>query len=86
MLLGTRYVVVHGIEPDVWAQRYDIEPFETSCPDCGALAKSSIPVAVGELRGLMVPPCPCGSRNRAYCLVRDPKYGDLLDGAARHKV
>lgn len=43
MLLGTRYVVVHGIEPDVWAQRYDIEPFETSCPDCGALAKSSIP-------------------------------------------
>src|SRR4051794_14752016 len=73
-----KFLTIHGITAERWAARYDIEPFEHPCHECGATLRTSIPFAVGQLRGLMAPPCVCGDQNTPYCLVRDARFGDLL--------
>jgi len=73
-----RFLIAHGVTAESWAARYDIEPFAHPCHDCGKPLTTSIPFAVGELRGLLAPACACGNTNTPYCLVRDPRFGDLL--------
>ena len=65
-------------DPDAWAKRYDIEPFSYRCYWCGRMKRCTIPFV--RLRGLAAPRCPCGSTEDTYCIVRDPRSGDLLDG------
>jgi len=74
------FLVVHGQNPKRWASRFGIEPFTGPCSRCGAECTTSIPFACEQLRGLMSPPCACGNANTPYCLVRDARFGDLLDG------
>ncbi len=73
-----RFLRVLGTSTEEWAKRYDIDPIEHPCGDCGKVLRTSLPFAYGELRGLMAPKCECGNEGTPYCLVRDPKYGDLL--------
>lgn len=73
-------LMIHGITAEAWATRYDIEPVTVPCPTCGAPKVTSLPFAQGQLRGLAAPDCACGDKGRTYCLVRDPKHGDLFDG------
>ena len=72
------FLIVHGVTAEQWAKRYDIEPFSHECHECGETLTTSVPFVVGELRGLVAPTCDCGNANAPYCLVRDPKFGDLL--------
>ncbi len=72
---------IHGVTAEAWAARFDIEPFTADCASCGREKTTTLPFAQGQLRGLQAPSCPCGDDSRApYCIVRDPKHGDLLDG------
>lgn len=80
MLNRSRFLRIHGVTVEAWAARHGIEPEVYPCSECGALCTMSIPFAVGELRGLMCPRCPCGNEHTPYCVVRDSKYGDLLNG------
>jgi len=73
-----KFLRIHGVTAEAWASRYGLEPSVYPCSECGAPCVMSVPFAVGQLRGLMCPPCACGNANTPYCLVRDPKYGDLL--------
>jgi hypothetical protein len=73
-----RFLRVLGTTAEDWARRYEIIPVEHPCGVCGAPCKTTLPFAIGELRGLMSPPCKCGNKKTPYCLVRDPKYGDLF--------
>ena len=80
LALRENFLAVHGITAEHWAARYGIEPFSHPCHESGATLSTTAPFAVGQLRGLMAPPCACGNANTPYCLVRDPRFGDLLDG------
>lgn len=73
-----RFLLVRGQTPERWAERYGIEPFTHPCDVCGAALTTSIPFAANTLRGLLAPPCACGNLNTPYCVVRDPKVGDLF--------
>jgi hypothetical protein len=72
-----RFIYVYGISAEEWAARYGITPFTQRC-ECGKKLVTSIPWAQGSLRGLRTPQCECGSGNRPYCMVRDPRHGDLF--------
>lgn len=76
------FLLVHGQDPDAWARRYDIEPFTHPCWRCGASLTTALPFASGSLRGLVAPACACGNTLTPYCIVRDPKHGDLFSGAS----
>lgn len=76
-----RFLHVLGADPAAWARRYDIEPLTAPCDACGALLTTTIPIAQGTLRGLRAPTCACGHERTPWCVVRDPKAGDLLSGA-----
>jgi hypothetical protein len=73
-----RLLRVHGVSTEDWAERHGLLPFSTPCYVCGAMLTTSIPFASGEYRGLVAPNCECGDDRPPYCLVRDPRYGDLL--------
>lgn len=73
-------LVIHGISAEAWARRYDIEPCSAPCQDCGVMRTTTVPFACGQLRGLMAPKCECGQEGVPYCLVRDPRHGDLFTG------
>lgn len=75
------FLLVHGQDPDEWARRYGIEPFTHPCSRCDAPLTTTVPFACGSLRGLLAPACSCGNTQTPYCVVRDPKHGDLLSGA-----
>lgn len=75
-----RFLRVLGMCEKAWAERYGIEPFAIPCEKCGAELETTVPFAVGQLRGLVSPPCECGNTDVPYCLVRDPKHGDLFTG------
>jgi len=75
-----RFLFVHGVGAAQWAARYEIEPSTHPCYDCGEPLTTSIPFAIGQLRGLVAPACACGNKSTPYCVVRDPRYGDLLTG------
>lgn len=80
MINRERFLVVHGQDPKLWATRFDIQPIAAPCSRCEAACITSVPFASGQLRGLMSPRCACGNENTPYCLVRDPRFGDLFDG------
>jgi hypothetical protein len=73
------FLKIYNINVESWINRYGIEPFESPCYKCGLLFKTTIPIAKGELRGLISEVCSCGNSDTPYCLVRDPTKGDLLD-------
>ena len=83
MLSRSRFLVIHGADPQRWARRWDLEQYTRPCSRCGAMLTTSIPFASGTLRGLKAPPCECGNERTPYCVVRDPKHGDLFDGELR---
>lgn len=70
MVVDTDKVIrVHGIDPEQWAERYDILPFTGDCPgQCGRTVTTSIPFAFRESRGLVAQQCECGARP-PYCIV-----------------
>lgn len=74
-----RFLVALGVDPKRWAERYDIEPFTHPCSKCGALLTTTLPFAMGTLRGLLAPVCACGNKNTPYGVVRDPAHGDLFN-------
>ena len=78
-----RFLVVHGQGARRWAERFGIEPVIAPCSECGGTCVTSIPFACEQLRGLMSPPCACGNEATPYCLVRDARFGDLLDGTGQ---
>lgn len=74
------FLVIHGQDPEAWAKKHELEPITATCRHCGRERRTTIPFAAADgIRGLMAPPCPCGSQARTYCMVRDPRWGDLLD-------
>jgi len=73
-------LLVLNQDPTEWARRYDIEPFSYPCYWCGRMKHCNIPFVRGTLRGLAAARCPCGSTEDTYCMVRDQRFGDLLDG------
>ena len=77
-----RFLVLLGTDPSVWARRYDIEPFREPCYVCGTELTTSVPFAFETLRGLLAPTCVCGNADTPYCVVRDPRFGDLFTGEA----
>lgn len=74
----SRILIPHGVTAEQWSERYNLEPFTHPCSGCGVERTTTIPFAYGRLRGLIAPECECGA-NPPYCVVRDPKHGDLLD-------
>lgn len=74
------FLRIHGQDASAWAQRYGLEPLRHPCLRCGVILETTIPFAAGEIRGLIAPYCECGNTLVPYCAVRDPKWGDLLDG------
>jgi hypothetical protein len=81
-LQRAHFFVVHGADPAAWARRHGIEPFTHPCPHCGASLATTLPFAIGTLRGLVAPTCACGNANTPYCIVRVAGHGDLLTGAS----
>lgn len=81
MLNRARFLLVHGVDARRWAKRHDLEPFTHPCGACGEPLTTSIPFAVGTLRGLVAPACRCGNTVTPYCVVRDRRHGDLFSGA-----
>ncbi len=71
---------VFGVTAEAWSRRYGIEVFSHPCSECGRMCTTTRAFAQGELRGLQSPPCECGNERTPFGLVRDPKYGDLLNG------
>jgi hypothetical protein len=81
MFVSEEFILVLGQCPIQWAQRYNLDPPSYPCENCGALRTPSIPFFKDQFRGLLSAPCKCGNLSRTpYCLVRDPKYGDLFSG------
>lgn len=74
-------LIVYGVTPERWARRWGIVPFDTPCTVCLATRRTSVPFAQGSLRGLAAPMCGCGNEAAVYCMVRDPRVGDLFDGS-----
>ena len=77
-----RFLFVHGIDAAQWAARFEIEPSTHPCYLCGEPLTTSVPFAIESLRGLAAPACACGNQNTPYCVVRDPRFGDLFTGTA----
>jgi hypothetical protein len=71
-----RWLLVHGVTTEAWAKRWDIEPYTRPCSECGQGLTTTEPFAVGDLRGLKCPTCPCGNERTPYCVVA--ARGDLL--------
>lgn len=69
--------MVSGTTPEEWAARWQLEPFTTACRRCKAPLTTSLPFAIGELRGLVAPQCSCGNPNPPYCVVGAKR--DLLE-------
>jgi len=77
-----RFLIVHGVSAEHWAARYELEPSTHPCYVCGEPLTTSQPFAIDSLRGLVAPPCTCGNQSTPYCIVRDPRFGDLFTGTA----
>lgn len=67
--MGDSFLVLHGGDPERWARRHGIEPLTTPCEACGSPKTTTIPIARGELRGLLAPRCGCGDPSDTYCVV-----------------
>lgn len=83
----TYFLYIYYADPVKWAKKYDIEPFSHPCKNCGRLFTTTIPFFQGQFHGLIARECECGSDDRPpYCMVRDPKYGDLFSGSSPKKT
>ncbi len=65
----SRFLIVHGMDAKKWADRFNIEPFEHPCQDCGEMRRTTLPFTVGDFRGLIAEPCPCGCQHQPYGFV-----------------
>jgi|SRR5688572_8121582 len=67
----SKWLIIHGADPEKWAKRYDIEPLSHPCYHCGVVQTTSIPFAAGTLRGLVALAHECHGvvRNPPYCIV-----------------
>lgn len=75
-----RFLIVYGIDPIKWADRFGLLPFTAPCDKCGASLTTSLPFFYSSLRGLRAPQCSCGNKRTPYCVVRDKRFGDLFSG------
>lgn len=75
-----RFLIAHGVDASRWIARYGMRPFTHACDGCGELLTTSIPFSYGTFRGLIAPRCACGNEYPPYCIMRDPRYGDLFSG------
>lgn len=78
---SARLLSVLGADPEKWAAKFGLEPFSAPCSECGSILTTTIPCARGQLRGLRAPTCECGNKRTPYCLVRDSRFGDLLEAS-----
>lgn len=81
----SRFLLVLGIDAEAWAKRYGIEPASAPCYHCDEELHTSIPFAVGRLRGLVAPVCGCGNTSTPYCVV-SAEPGDVLTALAAHAM
>lgn len=65
-----RFLLVHGADPKLWAERYSLTPFTYPCGACGEPLTTTLPFANGPMRGLVAPRCLCGNEKPPYCIVR----------------
>jgi hypothetical protein len=65
----TRFLHVHGVDPEKWAKRHGIEPFKGPCGGCGMILSTTVPFAYRHMRGLLAPKCECGYEGTPYCVV-----------------
>ena len=73
------FLRLYGIDVDWWIKRWDLERTTHPCKCGDHVFEANIPFVQGTLRGLMSEPCPkCGFSGGPFCLVRDPKFGDLI--------
>ncbi len=77
MRSGPPKLVVHGADPQRWAERHGFEPFESPCIECGALLKTTLPMTWGALRGMRAPTCSCGNDNTPYGVMLPERFGAL---------
>lgn len=75
-----KFLKVYGISTEKWAERWDLEIYIRPCSKCNEDCSMTIPFAYGQMRGLMADVCKCGNERTPFCLVRDPKHGDLFGG------
>ncbi len=81
-----RFLIVHGVSTEAWAKRWGLRiPVSYPCHDCGKERVATIPFAVETFRGLVAPTCECGNEFGPYCVIQDPKHGDLWDWMKRKK-
>lgn len=73
-----RVIVPVGTTAEEWTEKYGVEPFTAECYKCGQPQTTTIPFAFEQLRGLMAPKCECGHPYSPYCVVGDPRFGDIF--------
>ena len=73
-------LVVHGVDPKRWAERYGFEPFSTPCGDCGRTLTTTLPLVWGALRGMIAEPCACGNPNPPYGVILPERWEGGLHG------
>lgn len=78
-----RFLLVFGVDGQRWAKRYGIEPASAACYHCGEELTTTLPFALGCLRGLVAPKCACGNVNTPYCVVTASPDADLLISVGR---
>lgn len=64
-----RWLIAYGVDPVRWARRWGIEPFSYPCSLCGVELATTLPFVVGDLRGLVAPPCTCGNQRTPYAVI-----------------
>jgi hypothetical protein len=58
---------------EAWCEKWDLKPFDTPCPDCGATVHVDRPFAAADgIRGLGADACACGSDLSALTYVGGP--------------
>lgn len=59
--------------PETWALKHGIEPFEGPCNKCGKKLKTDLPIVGSydgqKMYGLAAKPCECGNEDVPYCLT-----------------
>lgn len=61
-----------------WAKRYDIEIKSAYCIKCGKTIITSIPFALGKLRGLIADAHECETKSFVSVVFKDKKHKSSL--------
>ena len=66
--IGYTYMTLPNANLEEWCEKYDLEPFETVCVECGEKKVVNIPFVAKDrnVRGLVAPDCLCGSATFTY--------------------